>query len=183
MDVSRPAMLLHTWIFIWTRRECKTTCPKAEFYRNSSIMNNYVAWSKTQNASKMVQLRASYLYTIIVGKRYSYVLLSQVTTEITAEDLTTSQGAKYYEKPRDKVKLRALERKTAGIRGQRVRAGHCQHKHVFSVHNPTARGRFQCWRSWKTERHERNNFFLGLVMLPCTCSKTSIFHNVYSVKC
>jgi hypothetical protein len=70
--------------------------------------------------------------------------LSQVSTEITAADSTTSQGAKYYAKLREKVKLQAMERKTAGISGQTVRAGHCQHKHVFSVHNPTAPRRFQC---------------------------------------
>jgi hypothetical protein len=154
MDATRPVLLLHTWIVIWTRREYKTTCPKAEYYRNTTIMNNYVAWSKTKNAGKKVQLSAVYwpIYIpLTTGK-------GTATSFWAKEGSSTSQGAKYYEKPREEVKLQAMERKTAGISGQRVRAGHCQHKHVFSVHNPTARGRFQCCCSSKTARHERTTF-------------------------
>jgi hypothetical protein len=51
-----------------------------------------------------------------------------VTSFRAKEGSSTSQGAKYYEKQREKVKLQAMERKTAGISGQRVRAGHFQHK-------------------------------------------------------
>jgi hypothetical protein len=82
-------------------------------------------------AKRYKYVPAIYICTINDGKRYSYVpyvLLSQETTEIRAEVSTTSEGTKYYEKQREKVKFRAMERKTAGISGQRVRAGHCQHK-------------------------------------------------------
>ncbi len=155
MDVSRPVMLLYTWNVIWTRREYKTTCLKAEYYRNTSTMNSYVTCSKTKNAGKKVHVRAIHWLIYIPLTTWK----GTVTSFWAKEGSTTSHGANYYEKLREKVNLQAMERKTAGISGQRVRAGHCQHEHVFSVHNPTAPGRFQCCCSSKTERHESTTFY------------------------